>query len=581
MSWGDTLNDAWDAATDTARAAANTVVDTAEAAYAAARAAGQQVVAAAERIIDGAIQAIIGVVEWAWGLITSLFSPHPGGGLAVPCHTPIDPGGGGGGGGGTGPHPGPEPTPPVDDYNLVRVDWLDGDDATIIASPLQYVNLPRDAKWLPDSDIPNIDRLGIHPRFLVQFDKPVSVGFQWRIKEVAGGSPAYTTGTDADGTRHEEVRNGRFVPSSREWTSGSVVNGKGIIDVAQVVAGGGYKFQVEAKDDKGTVALTGILTTKRLLWYVKMPMTGLTNVLADTPSMEAEFASHHLIMKKLPDITIPHQRNIDLRNAAQLNLLSANISAALDANPTVKAKAPYLLRISFTDHLAGKRSNVVLSSPPVASGPGSPVVTLGVSAPTLTPPNAMHATQLWNDLVDGESWFVGARFVPAGGGAAIPILGAQVNGVGTGSFLDRVSVDVSNLPPQNGTVEVTVHVVDMWAVGLALHAAGDICVATRAFWQDYAQNTQLSTIIHEIGHKIQQAANGTGIQPDKVATHYVFHGHNGDHCFNGCAATEPNYDTPATIAAATCTMFGTTKGLTTFCGNCAPAVKKADLGAGF
>ncbi|MDO7843971.1 hypothetical protein [Sphingomonas immobilis] len=590
MAWGDTLNDAWNAATDTAQRAANLIADTAQAAYDAAAAAGMKVLDAANRYIDKALEAIIGVIEWAWDLISSVFSPHPGGGVVVPCHTPIDPHGGGDPPHPTPPPPGPTPPPkpapvpppkpPVDDYNIVSVDWLDGDDATIISDPTQYVNLPRDAKWLPDSDIPNIDRLGIHPRFIVKFDKPVNVGFQWRIVQTPGMSPAYTTGAN-----HEETRNSHFKASSKTWTSGSVRNGVGIITAAQLVAGGGYQFQIEARDDKKQVVMTGIITTKRLFWYVALPMTGLANALSDFSAVEAEFAKHHMIMKKLPDLPVAHQENIGSR--AEQTILENNVTAAIAGDAKASTKAPYLLRLTFTDFLAVKNPNKpqVMTNVPV--GPSAGSAFMETTAVGLLPGDGLDTRSLWQKIVTGESWFVSASYQanrPAPGRprpAAIPIPPDKVAPGTAADDAQSLEIDVSGLPAGTGTITVHVNLVDRWRAGLALGGAANICVCTRAIWQDQTLAEQAGTAIHEIGHKVHMVAAGTGIQPDKVATQYTGHGHAGPHCFNGAPAGEANYATTPNTNASICVMFGTINGHNEFCANCAPAMKKVDLGRGF
>jgi hypothetical protein len=579
MGWGDTFSDAWNSATDTARAAANAIADTATAAY-------DAVVDARNEAIDRAIDTVSSIVDYVidardrainraldrvisgFQAIYDAFGRLISGGAVQPCPR-------GGSGGGTTP-PGPSetpPPPPVEDYNIVSVEWLHGDDITVIGNCDQYVNLPRDAKWLADSGIANIDRLGIKPRLLVKFDKPISAGFRYRIVPFAGGSPAYTA--------TEEGRNSNFKASPSDWSNGSVSNGQGIIDDVQLVAGGGYTFQVEAKDDKNKSVLSGIITTKRLFWYVKLPMTGLTNVLSATGTIESEFAKYHMVLKKLPDLAIPRQENIDLRVAADQNLLGTNVNNAVAGNAAAAAKAPHLLRLTFTDYLSSKNPNQRQRKIGVRVGPGQPAAAIAVTAPALQVPNTVAPRALWNNIVTGEGWFVSASYTPDGGGAAIPIGAAQVTSPDAGPSLVNLAVDVTGLPAGTGTIDVYVNVVDFVAAGLALPGAGNICVCTRANWANYGQAEQACTVVHEIGHKIQMVTKGTGIQPDKVATHYEGCGHYGDHCHNGAPAGQADYGTRDNVTKAACVMFGTINGQIGFCGNCGPAVKKVDIGGGF
>lgn len=580
MSWGSALSSAWDAATDVARAAADVVGRTANAAYEAARAIANRVEDMVTYAVNAVASGLIRAAQWAYGKAKQYFGKKPAGSPTQPCPSPplpvpvpppaplpTPP----------GPPPGPAPAPPapppVEDYNIVSIEWLHGDDATTIGDCEQFVNLPRDAKWLADSGIANIDRLSIQPRFIVRFDRPISAGFQWRLVPIAGGTPAYT------GT--EEGRNTNFVASPKDWTGASSdADGKVIIpSSARLVAGGGYKFQLEAKDHKNKVVKSGIITTKRLFWYVELPMTGLANALASTASVDSEFAGHHMVLKQLPDRSVPMQENIgDNTDSATL---SANVDAAIAGNATAAAKAPYLIRITYTNHLAVKNPNQRQRKTGVQVGPGQPAAVLGVAAPGLRPPNTVAARSLWNNLVTGESWFVSAVYTPDGGGAAVPIPADKVTSPDAGASKRRVSVDVTGLPAGTGTVDVFVNVVDRMRAGLALGGAANICVCTIAWWTAQAQDEQAGVVIHEMGHKVQAVPAGRNIEPDRIATQYDNAGHVGSHCHNGAPAGQADYGSGGNQAASTCVMFGSTNGHNSFCGNCAPAMKKVDINAGF
>lgn len=531
----------------------------------------QDIVGTTQKGVDALIDQAIETAKDAYKAIEDWFSGDKGGGTPVqPCPNapkppqPAPPK--------PGPPPPPPPPPPEDDINIVSVDWLDGNDTTIISAPTQWVNLPRDAKWLADSGIPNIDRLGTRPRFIVKFDKPKSAGFQWRIIEVAGGTPPYT------GT--EQGRNSNFIASSRTWTSGSASNGQAIMaNAAQVVAGGGYKFQIEAKDDKGKVVKSGILTTQRLFWIVELPMTGLKNVLSSTASFEAEFAKHFITLKPLPDLSIPLQENIGSK--ADSDLLAKNVKDAINADAKAKAKAPYLIRITYTDHLAVKNPNQRLRRVGVKVGPGEKNIVMGVDAPGLLTPNTVERRALWHNLVTGEGWFVSAWYTPAGSTTPIEMPKGTVSAASAGDRKRRIQVIVSGLPAGTATIDVYVNVVDRMRAGLAFGGAADICICTMAWWTAQSEDEQAQVVVHELGHKIQMVAAGRAKEPDRVSTQYDNSGHVGSHCFKGCTAGQADYSTSENEAASQCVMFGSTNGQIAFCGNCAPAVKKVDIGAGF
>ena len=189
MGWGDTFSDAWNAASDTARAGANAIADTATSTY-------NAVVDARNKAIDRAVDTVTGIIDYVvdardrainrvldrvisgFQAIYDAFGRLISGGAVQPCPH------GGRGGGTTPPRrretppPPPPPPPPVDDYNIVSVDWLNGDDTTVIGACDQFVNLPRDAKWRADRRIANSDRLSSSPRLLVKSDKPISACFR-------------------------------------------------------------------------------------------------------------------------------------------------------------------------------------------------------------------------------------------------------------------------------------------------------------------------------------------------------------------------------------------------------------------
>lgn len=458
---------------------------------------------------------------------------------------------------------------PEADANIVSIDWLDGDNETIVSNADQWVNLPVDASWVNGAEIKNKDRLGMAPRMKVKFDKAGSFSFKVKLLP--------PTGTDAY-TDTEKGRNAHFKYTEDESSFTTDADGTKIVSGLQLLAGGGYIFQAEAQDMKGKKVKTGNLTTKRLFYYVEAKMTGLTSVAASTADVETEFAKHHMVLKKLSALSITHQENIG--NSTDSDTLAGNVTTAVDADATVKGKKPYLLTVAYTDHLAVKNSGVVISKRGVDVGPGKPKVTIPVTARGLLAPNDTKTRYLWHDIVAGEGWFVSARYIK-GDGSEVTIPAAKVTSKGTGNYWDQVEVDVTALPAGNGKVEATVNVVDRMRGGLALSGANQTCVCTRAWWANKAESGQVQTIIHEAGHKVGMVANGSGSQPDATATHYSGSGHAGDHCYKGCTAGQANYSSSANTTASECVMFGTGNGKSAFCGNCEKAVKKLDINAGW
>jgi hypothetical protein len=118
--------------------------------------------------------------------------------------------------------------------------------------------------------------------------------------------------------------------------------------------------------------------------------------------------------------------------------------------------------------------------------------------------------------------------------------------------------------------------------GLSFGGGNLICVCTVAWWSKESTSGQNETMIHEMGHKVGMVVKGTGKDPDKVATWYDnSKGHVGNHCHNGLPAAQKRYDNKGDGKKATCVMYGAGNGVSAFCGNCSPAVRKQDVSGGW
>ncbi len=461
-------------------------------------------------------------------------------------------------------------TCPLQDANIVSVAWLDGADDKEVASADQWVNLPKEDKFVDGTDVKNKDRLGMKPRLKVKFDKEGSHSFKIKLLE--------PTGTDAY-TDDEKGRNGNFKYTEAEKSLTTDADGTKIVeDALSLVAGGGYEFKAEAKDAKGKKVTTGNLTTKRLFWYVEAKMTGLASVLSSTADVESEFGNHHMTLKKLAALSIDRQHNIG--DNTDSGTLSTNVNNAVDGSAAAKEKKPYLLTVAYTDHLAVKNAGVTISKDNVETGAGKPAAVIPVVAAGLLSPYTVKTRYLWHDIVPGEGWFVEAKFHKDGGGVE-DIPEDKVSHQGDGDYWSDVEVDVTGLSAGRGKIEVKVNVVDRMRGGLALGGANQTCVCTRSWWANRAEGKQKRTIIHEMGHKVGMVADGTGNKPDKVSTQYSGKGHAGSHCYEGCAAGQDNYATTANTDASDCVMFGSSNDKLAFCSNCEKAVKKLDINSGW
>jgi hypothetical protein len=167
---------------------------------------------------------------------------------------------------------------------------------------------------------------------------------------------------------------------------------------------------------------------------------------------------------------------------------------------------------------------------------------------------------------------------------------ARVSGLN--AFSTQVTVDISAARASfagRDRVRLTVRLkaIKGWAVGWAYTQHPVIYLNMRDPNTDtvLAADQAEALMIHELGHKLHLAAAGDAGQPDRQAHHYPSfnsHGvqHQGPHCSQGVAAGADLW-TDAAHDAATCTMWGSLKGITALCNECKTTLRKVDLGGGF
>lgn len=454
----------------------------------------------------------------------------------------------------------PDAAPPVQEEKprIVKVEILQ-DDHRVAGGGKQFTNLSKDAKWVDGSHVLNIARLGFKLRIKVTFDKPGAHNF--KLKFLPGTNSVYTGG--------EKGRNPHFKyqEDEKSYTTGG--DGTKVIeDDFFVAAAGGDTYQVTAKDDAGNQVTSGILHTQRLAWVVELKMRGLRSVASNINSLINEFHFNNLKLVALPAVQMEHMTNVsDVDEPAFLTKARVAYQGS-----TAPAKAPYVIAIAYTDHLAVKDPDEEISTPaPVDVGPGRSDVEIEVA-------DGSNGKQyLWHDLVPGEGWFVSAKFVSiAGVETAIAQADcAPMPEAGNPNLWSKVKVKVSGLPASRGKITLEVNWVNRMRAGISCHG-NIVCACTRAWWCDIDTAEQNQVMIHEIGHQLAMVADGSGKGPDKVVTHYFGKGHIGPHCHEGLPIL-PSYRGQA----GNCVMFGETNGKDSFCSNCAPAVRKQDLSAGW
>lgn len=448
---------------------------------------------------------------------------------------------------------------------IISVAWLDGADDVEVGSATQWVNLPREAKWVDGDKVASIDRLTRKPRIKVHFDRPGAHHFKLKLQP--GPHNVVYTGA-------EEGRNANYLWQKTESDYTTAGDGTKIIptDDFFVTAAGANVVTAMGTDDDGNVARSAGLTSMKMVFYPTIKMASVTNIPGDVSVMTGEYERVGIKMVALDEQSMPLMKNVDI-DAGDLTTLKANARTAYLASQG-PSKEPHAIALVWIKMLASMDAAQVVTSEDVAVGPGlSPV--------QLTMRDAggrMHP--LWIDL-DARDWFVSAQFIPADGGAAVNIPKARCTPIGASANAARhnwVEVDVDALPDTRGRIRLTVNWLGGSYNGVSLGAGNVICIATVARWDNRNLAEMVQTLIHEFGHQFNMVADGTGTQPDKVSTHYVDRDHMGPHCHHNLPLMDHFGGQPGD-----CVLFGESSAgrLPNYCENCTPAIRKMDLSAGF
>lgn len=170
---------------------------------------------------------------------------------------------------------------------------------------------------------------------------------------------------------------------------------------------------------------------------------------------------------------------------------------------------------------------------------------------------------------------------------------------GVKTFSRQVVVDLGDALNTLGkeshlTITLSLKCMRGWAVGWAYPDTPVVYLNMRDPGTDsvLAAGKALALVVHEIGHKLHLASDGSGSLPDKQPHYYPSFSslplpsgytgpmHQGPHCSTGVPAGTNVWD-PAAHTAATCTMWGALKGTAAYCSECLTVLRKVDLSGGF
>jgi len=459
---------------------------------------------------------------------------------------------------------------------LCKLELLDGaEDSFLSKDAVQFVNLGKAQKWVDNSSVSSLGRLGFKPKIHVEFDLPgVS---EFKLKAVPDSK-------NVSYSDEEKSRNASFTFLEEEKTYRTESNGKVVISDALLNVAGGNSFHFECSDSQGKTLKSHKLNTQRKVFIQEMKMKGDAgnSAASSVSTVVGEYKKQGFVVEALAAQEMPAMENIGADDAG------AYISSVKEAYKTSegKKKEPFTLVIGYTSHLAVKTTGRELSKINVPVGSDKPDVFINIAGPGKKNP-AVQSKYLWQEIVTGEGWFERAYFQESGTNMITEISKAYCVAVPVNSanpFMSRkVKINVTKLPAgKTGKIVLKLAWVDRMRAGLSFVGNNLICVCTKAWWQTISTVDQNQVIIHEMGHKIGMVPNGEGALPDKITTFYDdSKGHVGTHCHHGIPAGQARYDNSPDAALSDCVMYGATNGHSAFCVHCSEAAKKQDINAGW
>jgi hypothetical protein len=447
----------------------------------------------------------------------------------------------------------------------------------------QFVNLTRAEIRQADSDITSDNQIGHTPPIFVRVTPARATTVRLKLTRTLtrGGFPA---GSSTLSARERGLAHLQYARSAREYSTDE--NGELLIEPGLPISAlGGGEYRVEA-------ALTGQGFVPGSNAVKVMRRVYLRPVVRYASGRAAALSAMNAIRSTLNRLGI-EVKVVQRSSGAELGVVEEpNLADALDdigrralrsSTAHVRELRPHSVAVIvgefINDPIALDAFRVDVARDGSGNFPASVTVTL-----------AKGGSQYVHVPLDDGSSF-GSCTVRGGGRTERPTA-AAVGGLT--AFGRQLTVDLTgvrgNFAAAVATLRVTLNVkaIRGWAVGWAYNAHPVIYLNMRDPNTDAILTAARAEalMVHELGHKLHLTAPGVGGQPDQQAHHYpTFNAangvsHMGPHCSVGVAAGTDLW-TSAAHTAATCTMWGALKTITTFCDECKTTLRKVDLGGGF
>ncbi|HEY8376295.1 MAG TPA: hypothetical protein VIK91_07390 [Nannocystis sp.] len=493
----------------------------------------------------------------------------------------------------------------------------------VAAGPVtQYVNLPRERRFVDGSKVTSLDRLGWRVSFKISFSTAGAQQFRYRLVGHAQDLPA--GGNLEPGFVSND--NNYTVPVGPVFTDTLADHGSKVVQVdlsAHVRPGARVRLLVHHAAS-GACIESPELRVRQLFFYLKLTAAGAAQqqVFANDDEFRAAldqaYGAAGIEFIHLGSQSLTFSEFHYDTDKKRLNALMREIDAASDAPcatpftplaPTYAAYRPYLYVFTFVDTViyqrARRRHRVEIrghdASTPfsvrlrdVGAQYHNAVLWDGKQPSDLARERVGDAEPYIGKGVAGKEWLVGASFTPTGQTNETPLgvqrftaAAADANYPGR---LNRIDVDLGSFAGADGTVSGTLKVDILLASfqggasvkeDSAHHNVAVVSTRPSYSSQPFDKHTQFSAAIHVIGHAL-------GMVPTSQTTHFNVNG-SGPHCWSGLPQPQGNELNEASFFAgklnqASCVMFYRLRpgnALLTFCATCQDSLRRLDLSQGF
>lgn len=505
--------------------------------------------------------------------------------------------------------------------SIQRVDLLEDGGAAATEAVKQFVNLPREARFVDGAQVASLDRLGRTVRVKVVFADPGRQNFTVQLLGHIDNED-YTDDERRNPLLNYHGANVTTVTTRPDYSlsyAASVAgrtdgDGTKIVEL-ELPPTGANSYIVAATAADGTTVESFPIDAERLLF---MQRVICTNAAADVPAAQAfvdklneSFVPSGVRIAHVGDANLAGHAYLDSRDTFFGPFFNAATVLAGGASTwngqTFAALRPHLFQVIFAKQVLGAAEFGRLTRPNTTGGATvnltvkdrtDALSTLWLGEPPGHESVAVNAGNRAHYLGDGspKRWLLWGGF----NGQDLQlgdVTGVEDDGVNTPGKCTKIDVNLGRfLATDVGLLTVQV-LTTRWVGGVSLKSEWQIAIASRPPFAAAGDpiDKQVAKVVHELGHLVGMvpryftAASGMTLAPgpsgvDGPSTWYSL---DGSHCCQGIGATVQMADyrdhkdrtacqRNGCADIPECVMFGiiTEPPLTTFCHHCAPRVRK-------